>query len=75
MKTNDKQEKDILQGGKPNPRELSEDELKEIENNKKSPRKINKKDLAELKAEEDRIATEQKENEEKEKALQIYLIK
>ena len=55
----------LTQGGKPNPRELTEDELKEIENKKKSPPKIIKKDLAALKAKEDRIATEQRENEEK----------
>ena len=66
-----------LQGGKLNPRELTEDELKEIENKKKSPPKIIKKDLAALKAKEDRIATEQRENEEKKKKKlwKIYLIK
>ncbi len=65
------------QGGKPNPRELAEDELKEIENMKKTPPKINKKDLAALKVEEDGIATEQRENEEKKKKklYKIYLIK
>ncbi len=64
-----------LQGGKLNPRELTEDELKEIENKKKPPPKINKKDLAAVKAEEDRIAAEQKEKEEKEKAFQDLLNK
>ena len=63
------------QGGKPNPRELAQDELKEIVKKKKSPPKINIKDLLALKAEEDRIATEQKENEEKEKVLQDLLNK
>ena len=64
-----------LAGGKFNPRELTEDELKEIENKKKPPPKINKKDLAAVKAEEDRIAAEQKEKEEKEKAFQDLLNK
>ena len=64
-----------LPGGKFNPRELTEDELKEIENKKKPPPKINKKDLAAVKAEEDRIAAEQKEKEEKEKAFQDLLNK
>ena len=64
-----------LPGGKLNPRELTEDELKEIENKKKPPPKINKKDLAAVKAEEDRIAAEQKEKEEKEKAFQDLLNK
>ena len=64
-----------LPGGKFNPREMSEDELKEIENKKKPPPKINKKDLAAVKAEEDRIAAEQKEKEEKEKAFQDFLNK
>ena len=64
-----------LPGGKLNPRELTEDEIKEIENKKKPPPKINKKDLAAVKAEEDRIAAEQKEKEEKEKAFQDLLNK
>ena len=64
-----------LPGGKFNPRELTEDEIKEMENKKKPPPKINKKDLAAVKAEEDRIAAEQKEKEEKEKAFQDLLNK
>ena len=64
-----------LANGKYNPRELTEEELKEIENKKKPPPKINKKDLAAVKAEEDRIAQEQKEKEEKEKAFQDLLDK
>ena len=64
-----------LPGGKFNPRELTEDELKEMENKKKPAPKINKKDLAAVKAEEDRIAAEQKEKEEKEKAFQDILDK
>ena len=64
-----------LPGGKLNPRELTEDEIKEMENKKKPPPKINKKDLAAVKAEEDRIAAEQKEKEEKEKAFQDLLNK
>ena len=64
-----------LPGGKFNARELTEDELKEIENKKKPPPKINKKDLAAVKAEEDRIAAEQKEKEDKEKAFQDFLNK
>ena len=64
-----------LPGGKYNQREMTEEELKEIENKKKPPPKINKKDLAAVKAEEDRIAAEQKEKEEKEKAFQDFLNK
>ena len=64
-----------LPGGKFNQREMTEEELKEIENKKKPPPKINKKDLAAVKAEEDRIAAEQKEKEEKEKAFQDFLNK
>ena len=64
-----------LPGGKLNQREMTEEELKEIENKKKPPPKINKKDLAAVKAEEDRIAAEQKEKEEKEKAFQDFLNK
>ena len=64
-----------LPGGKFNPRELTEDELKEMDNKKKPPPKINKKDLAAVKAEEDRLAAEQKEKEEKEKAFQEILDK
>ena len=64
-----------LAGGKFNARELTEDEIKEMENKKKPPPKINKKDLAAVKAEEDRIAAEQKEKEDKEKAFQDFLNK
>ena len=64
-----------LPGGKYNQREMTEEELKEIENKKKPPPKINKKDLAAVKAEEDRIAAELKEKEEKEKAFQDFLNK
>ena len=64
-----------LPGGKFNPREMTEEELKEIENKKKPPPKINKKDIAALQAEEARIAAEQKEKEEKEKAFQDFLNK
>ena len=64
-----------LPGGKFNARELTEEEIKEMENKKKPPPKINKKDLAAVKAEEDRIAAEQKEKEEKEKAFQDFLNK
>ena len=64
-----------LPGGKFNARELTEEEIKEMDNKKKPPPKINKKDLAALKAEEDRIAAEQKEKEEKEKAFQEFLNK
>ena len=64
-----------LPGGKYNQREMTEEELKEIENKKKPPPKINKKDLAAVKAEEDRIAAEQKEKEEKEKAFQDFINK
>ena len=64
-----------LPGGKFNARELTEDEIKEMENKKKPPPKINKKDLAAVKAEEDRIAAEQKEKEDKEKAFQDFLNK
>ena len=64
-----------LPGGKFNPREMTEEEIKEMENKKKPPPKINKKDLAAVKAEEDRIAAEQKEKEEKEKAFQEFLNK
>ena len=46
-----------------------------MDNKKKPPPKINKKDLAAVKAEEDRIAAEQKEKEEKEKAFQEILDK
>ena len=64
-----------LPGGKYNFRELTEEEKKELETKKKPPPKINKKDLAALKAEEERIAREQKEKEEKEKAFQDILDK
>jgi uncharacterized damage-inducible protein DinB len=50
-------------------------EDKEQDNKKKPAPKINKKDLAAVKAEEDRIATELKEKEEKEKAFQDFLSK
>ena len=64
-----------LPGGKFNPREMTEEELKEIENKKKPPPKINKKDIAALQAEEARIAAEQKEKKKKEKAFQDFLNK
>ena len=64
-----------LPGGKYNFRELTEDEKKELDTKKKPPPKINKKDLAALKAEEERIAREQKEKEEKEKEFQAILDK
>ena len=62
-----------LPAGKYNQREISEEELKEQENKKKPAPKINKKDLGALKAEEDRIAAELKEKEEKEKAFNDFL--
>ena len=62
-----------LSSGKYNQREMTEEELKEQENKKKPAPKINKKDLAAVKAEEDRIATELKEKEEKEKAFNDLL--
>ncbi len=64
-----------LPGGKYNFRELTEDEKKELDTKKKPPPKINKKDLAALKAEEERIAREQREKEEKEKEFQAILDK
>ncbi len=64
-----------LPSGKFNQREITEEELKEQDNKKKPAPKINKKDLAAVKAEEDRIATELKEKEEKEKAFQDFLSK
>ena len=64
-----------LQSGKYNQREITEEELKEQENKKKPAPKINKKDLAAVKAEEDRIAQELKEKEEKEKAFNDFLSK
>ena len=65
----------VLGEGKYNPRELTEEEKKELETKKKPAPKINKKDPAAVKAEEDRIAAEQKEKEEKEKAFQDELNK
>ena len=62
-----------LPAGKYNQREMSEEELKEQDNKKKPAPKINKKDLGALKAEEDRIASELKEKEEKEKAFNDFL--
>ena len=62
-----------LPSGKYNQREMTEEELKEQENKKKPAPKINKKDLAAVKAEEDRIAAELKEKEEKEKAFNDLL--
>ena len=62
-----------LPSGKYNQREMSEDELKDQDNKKKPAPKINKKDLAAVKAEEDRLAQEQKEKEEKEKAFNDFL--
>ena len=62
-----------LPAGKYNQREMSEEELKEQDNKKKPAPKINKKDLGALKAEEDRIALELKEKEEKEKAFNDFL--
>jgi len=64
-----------LPGGKYNFRELTEEEKKELDTKKKPPPKINKKDLAALKAEEERIAREQKEKEEREKEFQAILDK
>ena len=64
-----------LPGGKYNFRELTEEEKKELDTKKKPPPKINKKDIAALKAEEERIAREQKEKEEKEKEFQDILDK
>ena len=64
-----------LSGGKYNFRELTEDEKKELDTKKKPPPKINKKDIAALKAEEERIAREQREKEEKEKEFQAILDK
>ena len=65
----------VLEQGKLNPRELTEEELKEIENKKKPPPKINKKDLDAVRAEEERIARELKEKEDKEKEFQDMLNK
>ena len=65
----------ILEQGKLNIRELTEDEKKEIENKKKPPPKINKKDLEAVRAEEERIARELKEKEDREKAFQDLLSK
>ena len=78
----------ILGEGKYNPRKLTEEEKKnqkrkknqlqkeEKKNQKRKPApKINKKDPAVVKAEEDRIAAELKEKEEKEKAFQEELNK
>ena len=62
-----------LPSGKYNQREMTEEELKDQENKKKPAPKINKKDLAAVKAEEDRIAAELKEKEEKEKAFNDLL--
>ena len=62
-----------LPSGKYNQREMSEEELKDQDNKKKPAPKINKKDLAAVKAEEDRLAQEQKEKEEKEKAFNDFL--
>jgi len=62
-----------LPSGKYNQREMSEEELKDQDNKKKPAPKINKKDLAAVKAEEDRLALEQKEKEEKEKAFNDFL--
>ena len=62
-----------LPSGKYNQKEMSEEELKEQENKKKPAAKINKKDLAAVKAEEDRLAAELKEKEEKEKAFNDFL--
>ena len=64
-----------LPGGKYNFRELTEEEKKELDTKKKPPPKINKKDIAALKAEEERIAREQKEKEDKEKEFQAILDK
>ena len=64
-----------LPGGKYNFRELTEEEKKELDTKKKPPPKINKKDINALKAEEERIAREQKEKEEKEKEFQAILDK
>ena len=65
----------VLEGGKFNQRELTEDEKKEIEDKKKKPVKINKKDLEAVRAEEERIEREAKEKEEREKAFQDKLDK
>ena len=65
----------ILENGKLHERELTEEEKAEMDNKKKPPPKINKKDPAAVKAEEDRLAQEQKEKEEKEKAFQEQLDK
>ena len=54
---------------------MTEEEKKELDTKKKPPPKINKKDIAALKAEEERIAREQKEKEEKEKEFQDILDK
>ena len=62
-----------LPSGKYNQREMTEEELKDQENKKKPAPKINKKDLAAVKAEEDRLAAELKEKEEKEKAFNDLL--
>ena len=64
-----------LPGGKYNFRELTEEEKKELDTKKKPPPKINKKDIAALKAEEERIAREQREKEEKEREFQAILDK
>ena len=65
----------VLEGGKFNQRELTEDEKKEIEDKKKKPVKINKKDLEAVRAEEERIEREAREKEEREKAFQEKLDK
>ena len=65
----------LLEGGKFNQRELTEEEKKEIEDKKKKPVKINKKDLEAVRAEEERIVREAKEKEEKERAFQEMLDK
>ena len=64
-----------LPGGKYNFRELTEEEKRELDTKKKPPPKINKKDISALKAEEERIAREQREKEEKEKEFQAILDK
>ena len=64
-----------LPGGKYNFRKKKKKKKKELDTKKKPPPKINKKDIAALKAEEERIAREQREKEEKEKEFQAILDK
>ena len=56
----------IVSGAKINPRELTEDEKKELENKKKPPPKVNKKNPDVVREEQERLEKIKQEKEEKE---------